>query len=357
MKCGFRLVVSCGRDLLADIKTYTVGYKLNIAIIEGLPKSDIETSIAGLKLEGFTGNSWKHFTIGDTKKLSESLFDDKLRFGFINGCTIITSNYLVEDFFRPFMTAFSTKLAEVFPMKKILFVSVVETINLCGYTVILNNSLQRCRVDLGKKIAQFDKEDLLIGTPLIDEPDHLDITYVDDLTKTMFGFIPWSEEVQEKVIMNVGINLSSDLILAINDHLTNERKMTMFHEQVGEYLLGLGFKYLKTKKVYLRKLDKQISFHVKPEIFAKHALFCNYRLIHNSRILSHQDLNGIAIPFGAKIQDASTGILIRYNYDAIPNRHAKTVKNFSLYMTEIRNQIENTVLNDIESLMEHLKAN
>ena len=58
-----------------------MGYRLNILIIEGLPKDDLETTIAGLELEGFTGNSWKHFTIGDTKKLSESLFDDKLRFG------------------------------------------------------------------------------------------------------------------------------------------------------------------------------------------------------------------------------------------------------------------------------------
>ena len=342
--------------MLADIKIWTVGYKLNIVIIEGLPKDDLEATIAGLKLEGFTGNSWKHFTIGDTKKLSESLFDDELRFGFINGCTIITSNYLVEDFFRPFLTAFSTKLAEVFPMEKILFVSVMETINLCGYTVILNNSLQRCRVDLGKKIAQFDREDLLIGTPLIDEPDHLDITYVEDLTKTMFGFIPWYEEVQEKVIMNVGINLSSDQILAINDHLTIERKMTMFHEQVGEYLLGLGFKYLKTKKVYLKKLDKHISFHVKPKVII-HLLFCDYLLIHNSKLLTNRDMNGIAIPSGAEIQDNNTGVRIKYNYDAIPNRHAKTVKNFSLYMTEIRNQIENTVLKDIEGLMEHIKAN
>lgn len=333
-----------------------MGYKLNIVIIEGLPKGDLETTIAGLELEGFAGNSRKHFTIGDTKKLSESLFDDKLRFGFINGCTIITSNYLVEDFFRLFLTEFSTKLAKVFPMKKILFVSVMETINLCGYTVILNNSLQRCRVDLGKKIAQFDREDILIGTPLIDEPDHLDITYVDNLTKTMFGFIPWSEEVQEKVIMNVGINLSSDLILAINDHLTNERKMTIFHEQVGEYLLGLGFKYLKTKKVYLRKLDKHISFQVKPEVII-YTLFCDYLLIHNSKLLTQREMNGIAIPSGAEIKDNSTGVRVKYNYDAIPNRRAKTVKNFSLYMAEIRNQIENTVLKDIESLMEHIKAN
>jgi hypothetical protein len=240
--------------------------------------------------------------------------------------------------------------------QKILFVSVVETINLCGYTLILNNSLQRCRVDLGKKIEQFDREDLLIGTPLIDEPDHLDITYIDNLTKTMFGFIPWSEEVQEKVIMNVGINLSSDVILAINDHLTNERKMIMFHEQVGEYLLGLGFKYLKTKKIYLKKLDKYISFQVKPEVII-HTLFCDYRFIHNSKLLTHRDMNGIAIPSGAEIKDNSTGVRIKYNYDAIPNRHAKTVKNFSLYMAEIRNQIENTVLKDVESLMEHIRAN
>ncbi|WP_421800355.1 hypothetical protein [Haliscomenobacter sp.] len=332
-----------------------MGYRLNILIIEGLPKDDLETTIAGLELEGFTGNSWKHFTIGDTKKLSESLFDDKLRFGFLNGCTIITSNYLVEDFFRLFLTAFSTKLAKVFPMKKILFVSVVETINLCGYTLILNNSLQRCRVDLGQKFAQFDREDLLIGTPLIDEPDHLDISYLDNLTKTMFGFIPWYEEVQENVIMNVGINLSSDLILAINDHLTNKRKITMFHEQVGEYLLGLGFKYLKTKKIYLKKLDKNISFQVKPEVII-HTLYCDYLLIHNSKLLTHQDMNGITIPSGAEIKDNSTGVRIKYNYDAIPNRHAKTVKNFSLYMAEIRNHLENTVLNDIESLMKHISA-
>lgn len=194
------------------------------------------------------------------------------------------------------------------------------------------------------------------GVQTIEEPDHLDISYLNNLTKTMFGFIPWYEEVQENVIMNVGINLSSDLILAINDHLTNKRKMTMFHEQVGEHLLGLGFKYLKTKKIYLKKLDKHVSFQVKPEVII-HILYCNYLLIHSSKLLTHQDMNGIAISSGAKIQDNGTGIRIKYNYEAIPNRHAKTVKNFSLYMAEIRNQIEYTVLKDIESLMEHIKAN
>ena len=332
-----------------------MGYRLNIAIIKGLNKGDAETTIKDLGLEGFIGRSRKHFTIGETKKLSLGLFDDQLRIGFYNGCTLITSNFLAEDFFRPFLTEFAIKLTELFPKKTILFVSIVEVINLSGYTLIVDNNIQRCRVDLNNKIAQYDDENLLIGNPILEEPPVLDINYVNALALNVFGFVPWSEEISDKVNMNENINLSSDLVRNLNDHLTKERMLTIFNELVGDFLLGFNFKYLKTKKVYTRKLDKDILFQIKPEIIMK-ALFCDYRLIHNSKLITERDLGNITLPSKAETRDESTGVRIKYNYDAIPNRHAKTVKNFTLYMNEVKSHFENTVLKDIDRVAEFLNA-
>ena len=86
------------------------------------------------------------------------------------------------------------------------------------------------------------------------------------------------------------------------------------------------------------------------------ALFCDYRLIHNSKLITHRDLDGITLPSKADIRDESTGLRINYNYDAIPNRHAKTVKNFMLYMNEVKSHFENTVLRDIDRVAEFLKV-
>lgn len=332
-----------------------MGYRLNLVIIKGLPKGDAEAVINDLKLEGFIGNSRKHFAIGEAKRLSQSLFDDQLRIGFCNGCTLVTSNYLAEDFFRPFLSQFALKLVELFPKTNILFVSVVESINLSGYTLISNNSIQRCRVDLNNKIAQYDDENLLIGKPLLDEPQVLDINYVNSLALNVFGFIPWSEEISDKVNMNENINLSSDLVRNLNDHLTKERMLTIFNESVGNFLLGFNFKYLKTKKIYTRKLYKDILFRIKPEIIMT-TLFCDYRLIHNSKLITQRDLGNITLPSGADVRDESTGVRIKYNYDAIPNRHAKTVKNFMLYMNEVKSHLEITVLRDIDRMVEFLNA-
>jgi hypothetical protein len=332
-----------------------MGYRLNIAIIKGLPRGDAEATITNLGLEEFIGMSRKHFTIGASKKLSESLFDDQLRIGFCNGCTLITSNFLAEDFFRPFLTEFGIKLTELFPKKDMLFVSVVETINLGGYTLIIDNSIQRCRVDLNNKTAQYDDENLLIGKPILNEPQVLDIDYFNALSLKVFGFVPWSLEISDNVIMNDNIDLSSDFFRNLNDHLTKEKMMTLFNELVGEFLLDLNFKYLKTKKVYTKKMDKDILFQIKPEILMK-TLFCDYRLIHNSKLITQRDLYNIILPSKADTRDESTGIRIRYNYDAIPNRHAKTVKNFILYMNEIKTHFEKTVLRDIERVGEFLNA-
>jgi hypothetical protein len=332
-----------------------MGYKLNIVVIKGLPKGDAEGFINDLRLEGFIGNSGRHFTIGEYKKLSESLFDDQLRIGFCNGCTLITSNFLVEDFFRPFLSQFALKLTEFFPKTEILFVSVVETINLSGYTLISDNDIQRCRVDLNNKIAQYDDENLLIGKPILDEPQVLDINYLNALSLNVFGLVPWSVEISDKVNMNENIDLSSDFVRNLNDHLTKEKMIILFNELVGNFLLDLNFKYLKTKKVYVRKMKKDILFQVKPEIMMK-TLFCDYRLIHNSRLITQRDLVNITLPSNAETRDESTGVRIKYNYDAIPNLHAKTVKDFTLYMNEVKSHFENTVLKDIDRVAEFLNA-
>jgi len=332
-----------------------MGHRLNITIVNGLAKGDAETTIKELGLEEFIGRSRKHFTIGETKNLSLCLFDDQLRIGFYNGCTLITSNFLAEDFFRPVLTEFGIKITGLFPKKDILFVSVVETINLTGYTLIRDNNIQRCRVELNNKIAQYDDEDLLIGEPILDEPKVLDIDYLNTLSLKVFGFVPWSVEISDKINMNENIDLLSDFIRNLNDHLTKEKMTILFNELVGSFLLNLNFKYLKTKKVYVRKLNKDILFQIKPEMMMS-TLFCDYRLIHNSKLITQRDLDDLILPSKADKRDESTGVKIKYNYDAIPNRHAKTVKNFVLYMNEVKNHIESTVLRDIDRLVEFLNA-